>query len=106
MAALHHAVSDPSSTRLWLEHWAKAINAPELATIKLRSGMLVIGDSLHRQRYKFLWDVLLENHPHGVFIRGKWQGAGTATTDILPHALVVELLEKQPVMLLLDEFQT
>ena len=106
MAALYHAVSDPSSTRHWLEHWAKAISAPELATIKLRSGMLVIGDSLHRQRYKFLWDVLLENHPHGVFIRGKWQGAGAATTDILPHALVVELLEKQPVMLLLDEFQT
>ena len=106
MAALYHAVSDPSATRHWLEHWAKAINAPELAGIKLRSGMLVIGDSLHRQRYKFLWDVLLENHPHGVFIRGKWQGAGAAATDILPHALVVELLEKQPVMLLLDEFQT
>ena len=50
MAALYHAVSDPGSTRLWLEHWAKAINAPELATIKLRSGMHVIGDSLHRQR--------------------------------------------------------
>ncbi len=106
LAALYHAVSDPVATRQWLEHWAKAISAPELATIKLRSGMLVIGDSLHRQRYKFLWDVLLENHPHGVFIRGKWQGAGAATTDILPHALVVELLEKQPVMLLLDEFQT
>ena len=106
MAALYHAVSDPSSTRQWLEHWAKAINAPELATIKLRSGMHVIGDSLHRQRYKFLWDVLLENHPHGVFIRGKWQGAGAGATDILPHALVIELLEKQPVMLLLDEFQT
>ena len=106
MAALYHAVSDPSSTRQWLEHWAKAINAPELATIKLRSGMHVIGDSLHRQRHKFLWDVLLENHPHGVFIRGKWQGAGAGATDILPHALVIELLEKQPVMLLLDEFQT
>jgi len=106
MAALYHAVSDPSSTRHWLEHWAKAINAPELATIKLRSGMQVIGDSLHRQRYKYLWDVLLENHPHGVFIRGKWLGAGAGATDIMPHALVIELLEKQPVMLLLDEFQT
>ena len=106
MAALYHAVSDPSATRKWLEDWARDIKAPELAAIKLRSGMLVIGDSLHRQRYKFLWDVLIENHPHGVFIRGKWQGAGATTTDILPHALVVELLEKQPVMLLLDEFQT
>ena len=106
MAALYYAINDPSATRQWLEHWAKAINASELAAIKLRSGIRVIGDSLHRQRYKFLWDVLLDNHPHGVFIRGKWQGAGAGATDILPHALVVELLEKQPVMLLLDEFQT
>ena len=106
LAALYHAVNDPAATRHWLEDWAKRIGASELASIKLRSGMHVIGDSLHRQRYKYLWDVLLENHPHGIFIRGKWQGAGAATTDILPHSLVVELLEKQPVMLLLDEFQT
>ena len=106
LAALYHAVNDPVATREWLERWAKTINSPELATIKLRSGMHVIGDSLHRQRYKFLWDVLLDNHPHGVYIRGKWQGTGPAKTDILPHTLAVELLEKQPVMLLLDEFQT
>ena len=106
LAALYHAVNDPVATRQWLEHWGKTINAPELAAIKLRTGMHVIGDSLHRQRYKFLWDVLLENHPHGIYIRGKWQGAGPAKTDILSHALTVELLEKQPVMLLLDEFQT
>ena len=106
LAALYHAVNDPVATRVWLEGWAKTINMPALAAIKLRMGMHVIGDSLHRQRYKFLWDVLLENHPHGNYIRGKWQGAGPAKTDILSHALTVELLEKQPVMLLLDEFQT
>ena len=41
MAALYHAVRDPSATRRWLEGWAKDINAPELANIKLRgTGML------------------------------------------------------------------
>jgi len=106
MAALYHAVNDPSATRVWLEYWARTIKSPELATLALRGDMRVIGDTLHRQRYKYLWDVLLNNHPHGDFIRGKWEGMGSARTDILPHDLVVELLGRQPVMMLLDEFQT
>lgn len=56
MAALYHAVNDPSTTRLWLGYWADKVKSPEIATLPLRSGMAVIGDSLHRQRYKFLWD--------------------------------------------------
>lgn len=106
MAALYHAVNDPSSTRQWLERWAHDIKAPDLAKMSLRTGVQVIADSLHRHRYKFLWDVLLDNHPHGTFIRGKWMGAGTNRTDVLPQDLVLELLEQQSVMLLLDEFQT
>jgi hypothetical protein len=106
MAALYHAVNDPTATRAWLSYWADKIKAPEFASLPLRTGMRVIGDSLHRQRYKFLWDVLLNNHPQGEYIRGKWEGMGAARTDILPHDLVVELLQKQPAMLLLDEFQT
>jgi hypothetical protein len=48
--------------------------------------MLVIGESLHRQRYKFLWDLLFERHPRGEFIKGKWEGMGAAKTDILRQA--------------------
>ncbi len=106
MAALYHAVNDPVSTAAWLNSWATTLVLPEIAKIRLRDGMLVIGESLHRQRYKFLWDVLLERHPHGTYIRGKWEGMGHAKTDVPSHDLILELLQKQPTMLLLDEFQT
>ena len=68
--------------------------------------MLVISESLHRQRYKFLWDLIFERHPHGAFIRGKWEGQGEKKTDIPPDTLLLELLRHQPTALILDEFQT
>lgn len=68
--------------------------------------MQVIGESLHRQRYKFLWDLLFERHPNGEYVKGKWDGMGAAKTDIPSDKLILELLEHTPTMLLLDEFQT
>jgi len=106
MAALYHAVNDPVSTRDWLKVWASILGTPEFCAIKLRDGMQVIGESLHRQRYKFLWDVLFERHPHGTYIKGKWEGMGVAKTDIPSDTLILELLQHTPVLLLLDEFQT
>ncbi len=106
LAALHHAVTDPASTGAWLNSWATILGTPQIGEIGLRSGMQVIGESLHRQRYKFLWDLLLERHPHGAYIKGKWEGMGAAKTDIPSDQLILELLERGPTMLLLDEFQT
>ncbi len=106
LAALYHAVNDTASTRAWLQSWATTLTKPELGQVPLRDGMMVIGESLHRQRFKFLWDLLFERHPHGTYIRGKWEGMGAAKTDIPSDQLIVELLEKKPAMLLLDEFQT
>ena len=106
MAALFHAVHDPVSTGAWLNSWATTLNDPAIGAIPLRQGMLVIGESLHRQRYKFLWDLLFEQHPHGAYIRGKWEGMGSAKTDIPSDQLILELLRHTPTMLLLDEFQT
>lgn len=106
MAALYHAVNDPTSTSAWLNSWASTLGEPQVGKIALRSGMLVIGESLHRQRYKFLWDLLFERHPHGTYIKGKWEGMGAAKTDIPSDQLVLELLRHSPTMLLLDEFQT
>lgn len=106
MGALHHAVHDPASTAAWLGSWAATLKDPNIAKIGLRSGMQVIGESLHRQRYKFLWDLLFERHPHGTYIKGKWEGMGAAKTDIPSDKLIVELLAHTPTMLLLDEFQT
>jgi hypothetical protein len=106
MAALYHAVNDAASTGAWLNAWAGTLGDANIGKIALRSGMYVIGESLHRQRYKFLWDLLFERHPHGTYIKGKWEGMGTAKTDIPSDKLIVELLEHTPTMLLLDEFQT
>ena len=106
MAALYHAVNDATSTGAWLNSWAMTLGDPQIGKIALRSGMLVIGESLHRQRYKFLWDLLFERHPHGDYIKGKWEGMGAAKTDIPSDKLILELLQHTPTMLLLDEFQT
>jgi hypothetical protein len=106
MAALYHAVNDPVSTAAWLSSWAATLNDPAIGKIALRSGMLVIGESLHRQRYKFLWDLIFERHPHGAYIKGKWEGNGTVKTEIPSDQLILEMLRHTPVMLLLDEFQT
>ena len=106
MAALFHAVNDSGSTGAWLNAWATTLGDSQIGKIALRSEMLVIGESLHRQRYKFLWDLLFERHPHGKYIRGKWEGMGAAKTDIPSDKLILELLQHSPTMLLLDEFQT
>lgn len=106
MAALYHTMTDPASTRAWLKEWAIKQTDLGIGDIGLRDGMHVIGESLHRQRYKFLWDVLFENHPRGAFIRGKWEGQGASKTEIPSDKLILELLENNPTMLLLDEFQT
>ncbi|NJJ59488.1 MULTISPECIES: DUF499 domain-containing protein [unclassified Pseudomonas] len=106
MAALYHAVNDPASTGAWLNSWATTLDDPQIGKIALRSEMLVLGESLHRQRYKFLWDLLFERHPHGTYIKGKWEGMGAAKTDIPSDKLILELLQHTPTMLLLDEFQT
>jgi hypothetical protein len=103
MAALYHAVNDPASTGAWLKSWAGTLKEPKIGEIPLRGGMLVIGESLHRQRYKFLWDLLFESHPRGEYVRGKWEAAATPVPS---DKLIIELLEHTPTMLLLDEFQT
>ena len=106
MAALYHAVNDAASTSAWLNSWATTLGDPQIGKIALRDGMQVIGESLHRQRYKFLWDLLFERHPYGPYIKGKWEGMGAAKTDIPSDKLILELLQRTPTMLLLDEFQT
>ncbi|MDR1622592.1 MAG: ATP-binding protein [Synergistaceae bacterium] len=82
------------------------MNEPSIAVIKLREGMIVISESLHRQRYKYLWDLLFERHPKGEFIKGKWEGMGAKKTDVPSDTLIREMLEAFPTVLLLDEFQT
>ena len=106
LGAFYHAVNDAASTRKWLQSWADKLGDPKVGKIELRDQMLVIGESLHRQRYKFLWDILFKNHPHGAHVAGMWDGQGPNKTDVPSDELITTLLEHTPTMLLLDEFQT
>lgn len=106
LAALYHGFNSPEVTAEWLKAWGIRLGQPKLAEIKLRPKTLVVSESLHRQNYKFLWDLLFERHPHGAYIKGKWEAQGDKKTDIPGDKLLVELFKHTPTALVLDEFQT
>ena len=106
LAALYHGFNEPEVTAQWLKDWSVRLVQPKLAEIKLRPKTLVIGESLHRQNYKFLWDLVFERHPHGAYIRGKWEALADKRTDIPGDKLLLELFGHTPTALILDEFQT
>lgn len=106
LAALYHVFNSPEVASEWLKAWGIRLGQPKLREIKLRPKTLVISESLHRQNYKFLWDLVFERHPHGAYIKGKWEAQGDKRTDIPGDKLLVELFKHTPVALILDEFQT
>ena len=106
LGALYHAVNDRQSTGAWLKRWATTLDDPKIESIGLRENTHVIGLSLQRQKYKYLWDVLFDLHPHGTYIEGKWNGMDAKKTYVPSHDLMVEMFTHTPTMLLLDEYQT
>ena len=106
MAVLYHCFTDHAATKAWLGHWAGVLDNPKITDIPLRDGMHVISESLHQQHYKFLWDVLFDNHPHGTYCKGKWEALGDKKTDVPSDTIVIEMLSHTPTALVLDEFQT
>ncbi len=68
--------------------------------------MQVISESLHRQSFKFLWDLLFERHPYGERIQGRWEERGHKKSDVPGKDLLLALFEHTPTALILDEFQT
>lgn len=106
MAALSHMLKDSAAGRNWLDDWSLRLANPAIASLALRTDMNVIVESLHLHNYKFLWDLLFEKHPHGTFIKGKWEGQGDKKTEVPGYELLVELFQQQPTLLILDEFQT
>ncbi len=106
LAMLYHAFTDAGATQDWLRTWADSLGNPKLAKLPLRGGMHVISESLHRQSYKFLWDLIFERHPHGPEVRGMWKGLGEKKTDVPSYDLLLELFKRTPTALILDEFQT
>ncbi len=106
MAVLYHCLTDHAAAQAWLNYWADLLHDPKIAGIPLRGGMHVIRESLHQQHYKFLWDVLFDNHPHGRYCKGKWEALGESRTDVPSDTLVLDMLSHTPTALVLDEFQT
>lgn len=106
MAALWHAIKDPAEATKWLAEWATRLNRPELKTLQFRTDFFVIAESLHQQRFKFLWDILFDRHPKGQLVKGKWLGKEESRTNVPGTDLLLEMFEDKPTALLLDEFQT
>jgi len=106
MAMIYHAFTDNATTSQWLSEWSNRLSNDKIADLPLRSGMVVISESLHRQRYKFLWDLIFDQHPHGDYCRGKWESSGDKKTDIPSDEILLEMFKHTPTALILDEFQT
>jgi hypothetical protein len=106
MAALWHAMKDPVEATKWLADWAAKLTRTELKTLKFRTDFCVIAESLHQQRFKFLWDILFDRHPQGQLAKGKWLGKGDGKANVPSSDLLLEMFKAHRTVLLLDEFQT
>ena len=106
LAAIYHAFASPDVVKSWLDDWGLRLGRPKLGELKLRPKTLVISESLHRQNFKFLWDIVFDRHPHGSYVRGMWEAQGEKRTDIPGDQLLLALFRHTPTALVLDEFQT
>lgn len=106
MAALYHLCHNPDAGASWLSEWSDHLKNPQIASLKLRNDCFVIAESLHLQRYKYLWDILFALHPKGQWYEAKWSGMGDKKTDVPSYDLMMEMFTDQPTVLILDEFQT
>jgi hypothetical protein len=105
MAALYHLCTNADVGHGWLKEWSEQLG-PQVGSLKLRDDCCVIAESLHRQRYKYLWDILFEHHPKGEMAMGMWKGQGEKRTDVPSDEIILAMLKERPTVLILDEFQT
>lgn len=102
MAVLYHVFKDTDAAKRWLDYWSGKLDKPKIKDFVPSPKFNVIAESLHKQRYKFLWDLLFEQHSKGEFYRGKWDNQ----TPVPSYDLLVQMFKEEPTVLLLDEFQT
>lgn len=106
LAALYHVSKDSASGRDWLNQWADRLGSEDIRRLTIRSDCEVIAESLHKNRHKYLWDILFERHPKGQKYLGKWEALAGKKTDVPSTDIIAEMLAERPTMLILDEFQT
>ena len=104
LAALFHLCSDPSAGRAWLDQWSARLKRADIGALQLRQGCTVIAESLSKQEYRTLWDLLFAKHPDGAYFKGKWDGESKG--DSPSASLLAEMFAKHPTVLILDEYQT
>jgi len=105
MAVLYHIIQNPEIGQAWYDTWKDRIEHP-LPINSLEKDFLVIAESLNSQNYNTLWDILFDKHPDGQYFRGKWDSEGANKNPIPGEKLILSMLEKKPIALILDEFQT
>lgn len=103
VAAAHHVLESPGKAKAWLDHWSGQLGNAHLAAIPLRSGFQVITEQLHKQNFENLWDLIFSRVSNGAYFRGKFEQSGTSVPS---QQLLLELLNEQPLAILLDEYQT
>lgn len=106
LAVVYHAFTSPEATRDWLTDWAPKLQRNDLADLVAPTPRLVIAETMHQQRYKYLWDLVFDRHPRGAYVRGLWDAQAEKKTPVPGAELINELINHTPFMLILDEFQT
>ena len=58
MVTLYHVFKNPDKSKLWIEGWKKKDKSLDNFDLNIKNNMMVIAESLQKQNYKFLWDIL------------------------------------------------
>lgn len=103
MAVMHHAIMSPDIVQDWMKNWGKKLGSSKLESAQIEHGYMAITEAVHNNEYSFLWDLLFDRHPNGQYFRGQFDDSGLSAPS---RTLIEKMLQKQPVCLILDEFQT
>lgn len=103
LATAFHLLSNHVAATKWRDYWAKRLGDTVIGKLGFRQGFHVIAEAMHNQRYKHLWDLLWDQHPHGQFVKGQWTARAT---NVPSNEDVLALVSHTPTVLILDEFQT
>ena len=104
MGVIHHAFKDPNIFMSWLAQWKSKLSYDPKVSLP-PSNFLVVTVALHEQGYEYLWSPIFKHHPEGLRLEGKWE-ARKETMPVPAKQDIIDALEKKPIALIFDEFQT
>jgi hypothetical protein len=104
MGVIHHAFKEPVAFMAWLDRWKSKLSY-DAKISQPPKNFLVLTTALHEQGYEYLWSPIFKHHPEGARLEGKWE-ARRETMPVPAKQDIIEALEKKPVALIFDEFQT